>query len=177
MVRGVFMSNTRREFLQSGAALAAGLMGGAATKLAAEEVKAALPPGRDTQLPAATVQVPKMKFGNVEISRMVMGVNTLYGFAHFNNNYSGAMRDWYTPEKVCEVLHRANSFGINAFNYVDVPRAAQDLARFQGEGGKMHLIIQATAKDDSATLVRNFKPLALQRRGAEIDIAFRNGTM
>ena len=171
------MSNTRREFLQSGAALAAGLMGGAATKLAAEEVKAALPPGRDTQLPAATVQVPKMKFGNVEISRMVMGVNTLYGFAHFNNNYSGAMRDWYTPEKVCEVLHRANSFGITAFNFVDVPRSGEDLARFQGEGGKMHLIMQVTANNDSADLVRKYKPLALQRRGEETDVAFRNGTM
>ncbi len=56
-------------------------------------------------------------------------------------------------------------------------RAPQDWARFQAEGGKMHLIIQVTAPDDAAALVKNLKPLALQRRGEEIDAAFQNGTM
>jgi hypothetical protein len=118
-----------------------------------------------------------MKFGGVEISRLILGVNPLYGFAHYNNNFSSAMREWYTQDRVCDVLHRANSFGINAFNYVNMGRAPQDLARFQAEGGKMHLIVQTTAADDAAALVQNLKPLALQRRGEEIDIAFRNGTM
>jgi hypothetical protein len=150
-------------------------MGGAANALAAEQASGV------GETPAhsagAEVQVPKMKFGSAEISRLVLGVNPLYGFAHYNNNFSRAMRDWYTPDRVCEVLHRANSFGINAFNYVNVERAPQDLARFQAEGGKMHLIIQVTANDDPAALVKNLKPLALQRRGEEIDAAFRNGTM
>jgi hypothetical protein len=118
-----------------------------------------------------------MKFGGVEIGRLVMGVNPLYGFAHFNANYGRAMADWYTQDKVCEVLHRANSFGINAFNYVNIGRAPQDLARFNSEGGKMHLIIQATARDDAAALVRDLRPLALQRRGEEVDAAFQSGTM
>jgi hypothetical protein len=173
------MSNTRREFLQSSAALAVGILGGAANALAAEQA-----PGAGERVgesaaksAGAEVQVPKMKFGSAEISRLVLGVNPLYGFAHYNNNFSRAMRDWYTPDRVCEVLHRANSFGINAFNYVNVERAPQDLARFQAEGGKMHLIIQVTANDDPAALVKNLKPLALQRRGEEIDAAFRNGTM
>jgi len=168
------MSNTRREFLQSSAALAAGIVGASATGLAAEPQPqaAAAPP-----IQASPVQVPKMKFGNVEISRLVMGVNPMYGFAHYNNNFSNAMRDWYTPERVCQVLHRANAFGINAFNFVNMGRSPQDLARFQAEGGKMHLIIQVLAQDDEAALVRDFKPLALQRRGEEIDAAFRNGTL
>jgi hypothetical protein len=118
-----------------------------------------------------------MKFGNVEISRLVLGVNPLYGFAHYNQNFYAAMRDWYTPEKVCEVMHQANSFGINAFNFVDVPRSKRDLACFQGEGGKMHLIMQMTANDDPAALASELKPLAMQRRGEEVDKAFQNGTM
>jgi hypothetical protein len=96
----------------------------------------------------AEIQVPKMKFGAVEISRLVLGVNPLYGWAHYNKNFSKAMTDWYTQDKVCEVMHKANSFGINAFNYVNATRAPQDLARFQAEGGKMHLIIQVTGHDD-----------------------------
>ena len=173
------MSNTRREFLQSSAALAVGVMGAGAAKLAAEpqaspQAERAAPATPET---GAHVQVPTMKFGSAQISRLVMGVNPMYGFAHYNNNFGMAMRDWYTPEQVCKVLHRANSFGINAFNYVNVERSPQDLACFQREGGHMHLIIQVMAKDDAATLVRDLKPLALQRRGEEIDAAFRNGTM
>jgi hypothetical protein len=155
-------------------------MGGVATTaLAAEpadESQARNAPAGAPEAPAQ-IQIPKMKFGKVEISRLVLGVNPLYGFAHYNNNFGHAMRDWYTQEKVCEVMHHSNSFGINAFNYVNVERAPQDLACFQAEGGQMHLIIQAMATDDAAALVRNLKPLALQRRGEEIDQAYRNGTM
>lgn len=128
-------------------------------------------------LPTSSIQIPKMKFGNVEISRMVLGVNPFYGFAHFNSDYGKTMANWYTQDRVCEVMHRANSFGINALNYVNMGRAPQDLARFQAEGGRMYLIVQVTARDDEAALVRDLKPLALQRRGEEVDLALRDGTM
>jgi hypothetical protein len=167
------MANTRRDFLKTSAALAVGLMGASATKLAAQTPAAATTPSAAGGL----VQVPRMKFGNAEIGRLVMGVNPMYGFAHYNNNFSSAMRDWYTPERVCEVLHRANAFGIDAYNFVNVDRSQQDLARFREEGGKMHLIIQVMARDDAAALVRDLKPLALQRRGEEIDAAFQAGNM
>jgi hypothetical protein len=177
------MSNTRREFLQSGAALAIGMMSAASTStLASEPSRLGQRPGspaasQEPQGAEAEVQVPKMKFGGVEISRMVLGVNPFYGFAHYNNNFSGAMRDWYTQDKVCEVLHYATHFGINAFNYVNWGRAPEDWARFLAEGGRMHLIAQVTAKDDAASLVQNLKPLALHRQGEVVDIAFRERTM
>ena len=168
------MSNSRRQFLQSSAALAAGLIG--TTSALSAQVPASSP-GAAPKPEGPHVQIPRMKFGSAEVSRLVLGVNPLYGFAHFNNNFSSAMREWYTPERVCEVLHRASSFGINAFNYHNSGRAPSDWARFRAEGGNMHLIAQVTAKDDEAAMVRDLKPLALQRRGEEIDIAFRNGTM
>ncbi len=175
------MSNTRREFLQSSAALAIGIVGGAATKAAAQPETGKQPQTAAQAAPAQgqfpQVQVPKMKFGNAEIGRLVLGVNPMYGFSHYNNNFGTAMREWYTQDKVCEVLHRANSYGIDAFNYVNMGRAPQDLARFQAEGGRMQLIIQVTANDDAAALVKNLKPLALQRRGEEIDKAFQTGTL
>ncbi len=173
------MSNTRRKFLQSSAVVAAGLIGG--SRLLEPETTAQQATATLSQSGPVSEQVqphiPTMKFGGVEISRLILGVNPLYGFAHYNNNFSKAMADWYTQDRVCEVLHRANTFGINAFNYVNMGRAPQDLACFQSQGGKMHLIIQVTAKDDPAALVKDLKPLALQRRGEEIDAAFRNRTM
>lgn len=180
-VRGecILMSKSRRQFLQSGAALAAGFA--AAPRMlqpqAAPAQAVQAPSGAGPVAVPATVQVPRMKFGPAEISRLVLGVNPLYGFAHYNMNFARSMAEWYTQERVCESMHRANAFGINAFNYVNIGRAPQDLARFQAEGGQMHLIIQVTAHDDEAALAKNLKPLALQRRGEEIDVAFRNGAM
>lgn len=182
------MSNTRREFLQATAALALGASSGIRASALTERLDPAAPipkaspeTGRSQGAVAPgsepTIQIPTIKFGGVDIGRLVLGVNPFYGFAHYNNNFSASMRDWYTQDKVCEVLHRANHFGINAYNFVNVARSQQDLARFQAEGGKMHLIIQVMAKDDPAALVKDLQPLALQRRGEEIDKAFTSGKM
>ncbi|MGE5648506.1 MAG: hypothetical protein ACM336_22235 [Acidobacteriota bacterium] len=157
------MPRSRRDFLQSGAALAAGITG--------------LTPSSSAQQPAQAIQVPKMKFGGVEISRMVLGVNPFYGFAHFNLNFSDAMREYYTPERVCEVMHRASSYGINAFNYWHTERSLSDWKRFVSEGGKMHLIPQVGAKADAAMLVKTLKPLGLQRQGEVVDDAWYAGRM
>jgi len=163
------MSNTRRNFLQSGAALAAGLAGARAA--GAQEAEQAAPQ------PASEIQVPKMKFCHAEISRVVLGVNPFYGFAHFNSNMANTMREWYTPDRVCAVMHQCARFGINAFNYVHLGRGPQDWARFQAEGGRMQLIIQVTAGADSEMLVKTLKPLALQRQGEVVDNAWQSGQM
>ena len=169
------MSSTRRDFLQSGAALAAGMAAGPS---AASAQPAAQPCTQiDPLRPVAEIQVPRMKFFHAEISRMVLGVNPFYGFSHYNNNFGNAMREWYTAERVCAVLHQAVRFGINAFNYVHVDRGPQDWARFQAEGGRMHLIIQVTAGIDSRMLVNTLKPLALQRQGEVVDDAWQAGKM
>jgi len=148
------MQGTRRAFLGSTAAFA-GLAGAA----------------------SGDIEVPKIRFFKTEISRLVLGVNPFYGFAHFNNNFASAMKDWYTQDRVCEVMHRCNRYGINAFNYVNLDRAPRDLARFQSEGGQMHLIVQVTARDDAAALVNTLKPLALHRQGEVVDKAYQSGQM
>ncbi len=100
------MWNTRRGFIQSGAMLA-GLSAGAS---AAQEQAAG-----GALTPAADIQVPKMKFFHAEISRMVLGVNPFYGFAHYNSNFGNSMKEFYTADRVCAVMHQAARFGINVF--------------------------------------------------------------
>jgi hypothetical protein len=176
------MSHTRRSFLQTAAEVGAGLTGAAAT-LAAQSQN--MPPGAPQATarpsgpltPAAQLQVPRMKFGKAEISRMVLGVNPFYGFAHYNNNFGTVMKEWYSQDKVCDVMHQCTRYGINAFNYVHLDRGPQDWARFVAEGGKMHLIIQVTAGVDAAMLVKTLQPLALQRQGEVVDTAYQNGDL
>ncbi len=90
---------------------------------------------RQAPRPATEIQVPKMRFGDAEISRLIVGCNPFYGFSHFNNTLSQVMREYYTAERVCDVLHQCARFGINVYNYVDLGRAGQDLDRFVAEGG------------------------------------------
>lgn len=163
------MSDTRRRFMNSVGAMAAGLSGAAAAPAQTQQQVAAPP------RPVSEIQVPKMKFGNAEISRLICGCNQFYGYAHFNQILGTVMREYYTPERVCEVMHQCNRFGINAYNYFSAPRARADWERFTAEGGKMHLIVQGTA--DSVELVQRLKPLAIYYHGENADKAFQAGKL
>ena len=105
------MAQTRRTFLQS-AALTLGAM--AAPR---------------AQAPVSDIRVPRVRFAGADISRLVVGCNPFYGFAHFNDTLAAIMREYYTAERVCDVLHQCSRFGINAYNYVNIGRAPQDWQR------------------------------------------------
>src|SRR5579884_2955978 len=97
------MSDTRRSFLKTGTMITAG-------------VAAARAAGRE---PVSRVQVPKMKFGTAEVSRLVLGTNPFYGYSHYSPNLDFSMREWYTPDRICQTIRQATEYGINAFNYVN----------------------------------------------------------
>src|SRR5579885_1235011 len=153
------MSETRRSFLKAGSALAT-----AVSATAGPSVE-----------PAASVQVPKMKFGNAEISRLVLGTNPFYGYSHYSPNLDYSMREWYTPARIHEIMRRCSQYGINAFNYVNLGRSTQDFQQFVDAGGKLHLVAQIIG--DPTPTWKQFRPLAMYNQGEEVDKAFRNGAM
>jgi len=155
----------RRAFLQS-AGLAAGFGLKAAAQTPQLQTPASPPPA------AAEVRVPRMKFAGADISRLIVGCNPFYGFSHFNRILGTVMREYYTPERVCEVLHQCRRFGINAYNYVGLGRAPQDLERFQAEGGQMHLIVQGMGAPEA---ILPLKPLGVYHHGEMTDRAFDEG--
>ncbi len=160
------MSNTRRSFLQATAALAAGVA----------PVHGQRPGDKIASVPDSAIKIPMVKFGGVEISRIILGVNPFYGFSHYNNNFSAAMRDWYTQAKVVEVLQRAEALGISAFNYVHMGRGQADWERYAAAGGKMRMIAQATT-EDPAEIVSAVKPWAAWVQGEITDRAYRAGKL
>ena len=58
-------------------------------------------PDASARTPEQKVQVPKMKFGPAEVSRLVVGCNPFYGFAHYNSILGTVMREYYTQQRVC----------------------------------------------------------------------------
>jgi hypothetical protein len=166
---------SRRNLLKTAvAAAAAGSFAGARNSAGAA-MQAAPQSGPADAIPDSQIKVPKIKFGKVEISRLVVGCNTFNGASHFNANFSRAMTDFYTSDKVVEVLHQCNKYGINAYNYKHSGRCQSDLERFQDEGGKMHLIVQEAS--DPESVVAAVKPLAIYCMGETVDSAYQNGKM
>ncbi len=185
------MPESRRRFLQS-AALTMGAVGtfaaasqqtqaqpagpGGLPEGPRQQADASAPPPAAARMPASALQVPTMRFGPVEISRLIVGCNPFYGFAHYNSILATIMREYYTSERVCDVLHQCSRFGINAYNYVEMGRAPEDLDRFLAEGGRMHLIVQGLP-GPPAPFYAARKPLAMYYHGERTDRAFQNGQM
>ncbi len=166
------MLNSRRDFLKTSAAAVTCIGGTAMNSFshpAITEAPQGPPPAQmgPAAVPATRIQVPKVKFGNAEISRVLIGCNTFYGWSHFNNTLNTIMKEWYTQEKVVEVLHQCNRFGITAYNYLHTGRAPLDLQRFQAEGGQMHLVVQCAV--DPEVVVRDVKPMAVYHQGTATD--------
>src|SRR5208283_1179706 len=151
--------NTRRNFLKSGLAvtLAAGPLAGMPT-----------PP---------TASLPKVRFGDVEISRMVMGSNQFYGFSHFNGLLDRLMVDWNTPDRICQTLLQCQQNGINAYQYAHRENPLKDLELFRSKGGNMHLIATDPTMSSVEEVVRTSKAMALYHHGEVTDRLFRAGQM
>ena len=153
--------SSRRHFLKSSAGLAATL---AVRPLAGAPLS-----------PEASL--PTVRFGDVEISRLIIGQNPFFGGAHFNTLLSQLMSDWYTPERQCQVLLQCQQNGINAYQCSNkgVVQPHMDLLRSQG--GKMHLIAIDDNKAPVEETVRRSQAGALYHHGEVTDVLFRDGKM
>jgi hypothetical protein len=153
--------SSRREFLKSSAGLAGTLAVG--------------PLAGGQSAPAASL--PKVRFGDMEISRMIMGCNQFYGYSHFNKLLDQLMVDWNTPERVCQTLFQCQQNGINAYQSSQHARTMADLELFRSRGGKMHLIHVDTSNGPIAEMVRSSGAAAVYHHGEITDRLFRAGQM
>jgi hypothetical protein len=115
---------SRRDFIQQATGLAAGMAAFAAATPAAAAPASGL--------------LPTVRLGAHDITRLILGGNPVYGHAHFNKILSQYMTNWHTPQRVLELLQRAEQAGINTWqNSYDV-RTLQDVDRFREAGIKLH---------------------------------------
>ncbi len=152
------MSDSRRAFLQSVAAT------GLAAPLAAAE------------------PLPKVKVGKYEVTRLVIGSNPFYGYSHFNRLFDRHMTEWYTQERVLEVLRRCEASGINTWQLSCSERALSDLRRYLEEGGKMNWLILADGDLGSYPSkmipeMLKLKPMAIVHHGGRTDAHFARNEM
>ncbi|MDX2150576.1 MAG: hypothetical protein SFV54_07570 [Bryobacteraceae bacterium] len=156
---------TRRSFFQA----AAGASGLAALARGAETASAPAP-------------LPKVKFGETEVTRLIIGSNPFYGYTHFNNIYSGMLREYMTQDRRMEILHRAEAAGIGTWQLHYNRQTMEDFQRYRGEGGKMNWFLLGDFEMMSdlslvAKVAKELKPIGIAHHGNRTDERFRAGEM
>ena len=87
-------------------------------------------------------QLPQITLGNLKVSRLLLGSNPFFGFAHGNPQATGeAMKAWYTNEQIMTVLDAAAAQGITAVWTPCYDNWVRLWNRYQERGGKLKIWI------------------------------------
>ena len=132
-------------------------------------------------LPAAAPALPKVRLGDWEVTRLILGANPLYGYSHCSRLLDQHMREWATQERVCEILRSAGQSGINTWQLHYADRPIADFKRHRAEGGKLQWILLGMGeimKDFSLIKeMARMKPIGIVHHGNMTDDRFRAGQM
>jgi hypothetical protein len=168
--------STRREFLKGATTVAAGVM--AARTAGAEP----------------TGLLPTVALGPSRVTRLIAGGNPLYGYSHFNDQYSQHMLEWFTDERVVEFLLGCEKAGINTWQSSYHERVPRQFPRIRDAGCRMQWICLAAPWDvvrDSprtpdailagmlkcAEIVSKLKPIGIAHHGWATDVLWREGKL
>jgi hypothetical protein len=166
--------SSRRDFLKSATTVAASLM--VPAQLRAE----------------SSNLLPTVSLGPHRVTRLIVGSNPMYGYSHFNRLYDQHMLEWFTDERIVDLLLDCEKKGINtwqaSFNY----GMKKHIPKLRDAGGKIQFIclaaswhydekwprtpeaiLEGTVK--CAQAAAEFKPIAIAFHGAATDVLFRAG--
>lgn len=90
-----------------------------------------------------------VQFGNVTISRMILGGNPFSGFSHQNPDRDREMVEWYTTARIKATMHEAESLGINTFLGRADRHVRRTLQEYWHEGGTIQWFAQTAPEFSS----------------------------
>ena len=82
--------------------------------------------------------MPTIRLGNVTVSRLILGSNPFFGFAHRGGDaLAEAMKAYYTDDRIMAVMDEAAGLGISAVAAPPYERWIDLWARYRSGGGKL----------------------------------------
>ena len=122
----------RRDFLMTGAAIAAAGLAGPMRPAAGASASPGAVPGA-----AAAGALPKIRIGDLEVSRLILGSNPFWGYSHKSAQLDEEMRRHHTDERIIQILDEAADCGLTALASPPDERWIKLWARYKGEGGRL----------------------------------------
>ncbi|MBN1400428.1 MAG: hypothetical protein JXA74_06305 [Anaerolineae bacterium] len=96
------------------------------------------------------MRIPNIRLGSIEVSRFVIGGNPFSGFSHQSRERSQEMLDWYSDERIVEVLFQAESLGLNVCLSRGDEHITRVLRRYWDEGGTLQWIAQTNSRAETS---------------------------
>jgi len=168
------IESSRREFLKGATGVAASLVASSALKAESSNL------------------LPTVSLGPHRVTRLIVGSNPMYGYSHFNGLYDQHMREWFTDERIVQLLLDCEKAGINtwqaSFNY----GMKDHIPKLRAAGGNIQFIClvaswhydEKMARTPEAVLdgtikcaqaAMEFKPIGVAFHGFATDILYRAG--
>ncbi len=156
---------TRREFLKETT-----LIGSAVLAMQAMDSSAAKDESTD--------KLPTIRLGKVEVSRLILGSNPFFGFAHKPGDVADRMKDYYTEERIMAVMDEAADHGITAVWTPHYDHWIDLWNRYRKNGGKLRTWIgqpdpPAEQMKDAITACAENGAEVICIQGERIDEQFR----
>ncbi len=116
---------------------------------------------------------PQVSFGKHRISRLIVGGNPVSGTSHLSPQLSREMVDYFTAERVKQLLRACEAAGINTWQSRGDRHIIRLLNEYRLEGGQIQWIGQTAS--EMADVPRNIgamadmKPLGIYHHGSQTD--------
>ena len=132
-------------------------------------------------LAAAEGTVPKVRFGQHTISRLIVGGNPVSGNSHLSGELSREMLDYFSAANVKKMLRDCEQAGINTWQSRGDRHIMRLLREYHLEGGQIQWIAQTAS--EFASIPRNiaeiasYKPIGIYHHGTRTDAFWKAGTI
>ncbi|MGC8833060.1 MAG: hypothetical protein ACP5R4_03320 [Armatimonadota bacterium] len=117
----------------------------------------------------------------LRVSRLIIGGNPFSGFSHQSPEQDRRMREYYTPERICEELRNAECLGVNTFIGRADKHIVSVLEMYRELGGTIQWIAQtcpeAGAPAEGMRQALAGGPHACYIHGGVMDKLFSNGRL
>jgi hypothetical protein len=134
--------------------------------------------------PGPHAPLPSVRWGQHEISRVLVGHNPLKGQSHYSAELSREMRDWFAADQTrgLQLLRRCEQLGINTCQVGNQSMEALLRAHY-AQGGRLKWIStfysmpgRSEGKEELARILRmDPKPIGIQQFGNNSDRLMREG--
>lgn len=130
---------------------------------------------------AATGELlPTVQLGRHTVSRLILGSNPVLGYSHVSGLMDRLMTDYFTLEKIQDLLLRSLEAGINTWQTSYHEKVDQSLETLRNSGRDLNWIFLASNPhlDDTQVLkeiIRRNKPIAIVHHGGVSDDLWRQG--
>jgi hypothetical protein len=137
--------------------------------------------------------LPTVTLGSHRVTRLIVGSNPIYGYSHFNKQYDQHMLEWFTDERIVNLLLDCERAGINTWQASFHLNMKRQFPKIRGAGCNIQFICLAWPYDQTnwargstpedilkgtiqcAQAVSEFKPIGIAFHGFATDALFRAG--